>query len=38
MDFTNDFWIGLVLGAFVGFIICRLVKWSTTSDRDEKPH
>jgi hypothetical protein len=35
MDFTSNFWIGLVLGAIVGFIFCRVMK---TMQRDTGPH
>lgn len=37
MDFTQDFWIGLVIGVFAGFIICRLVK-ANYIRRDTGPH
>ena len=35
MDFTQDFWVGLVVGAVLGFIICRATKFLA---RDTGPH
>jgi hypothetical protein len=37
MDFTQDFWIGGVLGLFVGFLICWVLG-PTTIKRDTGPH
>ena len=38
MHFTTDVGIALVVGIALGFILCRVTKWFTTSGRDEKPH
>ena len=35
MHFTQDFWIGVVIGAVLGFIICRATRYIA---RDTGPH
>ena len=35
MDFTSNFWIGLIAGAVLGFIVCRVMKFF---GRDTGPH
>jgi hypothetical protein len=35
MDFTSNFWIGLVVGAVVGLIVCKVMKFF---GRDTGPH
>jgi hypothetical protein len=37
MELTQDFWIGALLGLFVGFLICYLTRPMHTM-RDTGPH
>ncbi len=38
MEFTTSFWVGLLAGALLGFIICRVTRTQSAGPHDTGPH
>ena len=38
MEFTQHFWVGLLVGAVLGFILCRVMRMRSAGPHDTGPH